>query len=86
MESQEGKGVDRNGQLCWREVEWGAEPAPVSQDTLLPTHRSASPTSQMLEPQGWYQPSLGGMSALPLTSFVHLSEPRLVIWALSPKS
>lgn len=60
--------MDRNGHLCWVEVEWDAGSAPVSQDALLPPHHSASPAGQVLELQGWHQASSGGVSALPLTN------------------
>lgn len=36
MGSQEGKGEGGSGQLCWVEVEWDADPAPVSRACFSP--------------------------------------------------
>lgn len=41
----EGRGMHRNGQLCWVEAEQDSELAPVSQDTLLSPCHAASPLS-----------------------------------------
>lgn len=54
MGSQEGKREGGNGQLCWVEVEWDADPAPVSRARSSP-YLSASPAGQMLQPQSWHQ-------------------------------